>query len=732
MPRLWRAAIAGSLIGVLGFLLSFVPPGLALEENLGLSFLFTMRGQRPPPDDVVVVSIDRSSAAALGVPSDPARWPRTLHARLTDRLAENGAAVIVWDVFFGEPRSDEQDRQFADSARRGGVAVFASYLTRETGPLGGSASGHVSLERLLPPAAVLADAATATASFPLPAVPIRVNQYWTFKTGAGGAPTLPLVAFQLYAIDAYEDLVRLLERERGQSLPVPRDRGALLDSRQVEPAMRRIREAFEADPRLAARMLDALADMGPASERVRALIELYRSPESQYLNFYGPPRTLSTISYHRALESHEPLPVKGKAVFIGMSESVRTEQKDGFHTVFSGDGELDLSGVEIAATAFSNLLEHAPVQPLGAGTHAALVLASGALLGVLSAMLPPLAAAAAILLVLTGYLVAAQHAFATLTLWCPLVVPVLVQAPLAFVAAVYWRYAETNRERRHIREAFAHYLPETAIDELVSQLRGVRTSERVVRGICVSTDAEQYTTLAESMEPAELARFMNRYYAAVFAPIRRNGGFVSDVVGDSALAIWIVNRSDAALGACLAACDIAAAIQEFNRSLGALKLPTRVGLDVGPMALGNVGAVDHYEYRAVGDVVNTATRIQGLNKLLGTRILASEEVVRGIDAVLTRPIGTFLLPGKSKPIAVHEIICRRELASADELGLSVGFGEILRLHDVQAWSEASEKLSALLRHHGEDGPSRFYMRRCETALARPPEVWDPVVRVDQK
>jgi adenylate cyclase len=731
MPQLWRAAALAILIAGLGLLLSFAPPGLALEENLGLSLLFTLRGPRPAPADVVIVSIDRTSSAALGFPSDPARWPRTVHARLTDRLTEHGAAVIVFDVFFGEPRPGEQDQQFADAVRRAGLVVFANYLSREARPLGPGAGGHVNVERLVPPIPVLADAATALAPFPLPATPVQVNQYWTFKTAAGGAPTLPVVTFQLYAREAYADLVRLLQRETG-GVSVPRDGDALVASREVEVVIRRIREQFEADPGFAARIHDRVRSTSGGSERLLPLVELYRSPDSAYLNFYGPPRTITTLSYHDALESREPLPVRGKVVFVGRSEYVRTEQADGFHTVFSGDGGLDLSGVEIAATAFSNLLERAPVRSLGGGPHAMLVLGAGVLLGALSAILPPLAAAIAIVVMLVGYLVAAQHAFATFMLWCPLAVPVLVQAPLAFVAAVWWRYGETNRERRRIRDAFAHYLPDTAIEELMSQLRGARATERVVRGICVATDAEHYTALAEAMEPAELTRFMNRYYAAVFEPIRRHGGFVSDVVGDSALAIWIASTSDAALRACLAACEIAVAIDEFNASTDARGLPTRIGLDVGDMVLGNVGAVDHYEYRAVGDVVNTATRIQGLNKLLATRILASDEVIRGVDEMLTRPMGTFLLPGKSRPIAVHEILGLREGASADQHDLSASFADALSLYTARAWPEASHRLSAILTRHGADGPTRFYLDRCQQLAADAPTAWDPVVRVAQK
>jgi adenylate cyclase len=85
------------LTGVLGLVLSALPAGLDLEEHLGLNILFTLRGPTPAPADVVVVSLDKASADALQLPSDPVRWPRLMHARLTDNLARAGARVIAFD-----------------------------------------------------------------------------------------------------------------------------------------------------------------------------------------------------------------------------------------------------------------------------------------------------------------------------------------------------------------------------------------------------------------------------------------------------------------------------------------------------------------------------------------------------------------------------------------------------------------------------------------------------------
>ena len=209
----------------------------------------------------------------------------------------------------------------------------------------------------------------------------------------------------------------------------------------------------------------------------------------------------------------------------------------------------------------------------------------------------------------------------------PLIVPVGVQIPLLCFGAVLWKYIDTNRERRNIREAFGYYLPDAVVDQLADSVAHVKTGGQLVYGICLFTDAAQYASLAETMDPQGLGRFMNAYYAAVFEPVRRRGGIVSDVIGDAMLAIWAAAEPDATLRkqACLAALEIADAVDQFKHTSGTLELPTRIGLHAGPMLLGSIGALDHYEYRAVGDMVNTASRVEGLNKFLGTQILVSAE-----------------------------------------------------------------------------------------------------------
>jgi adenylate cyclase len=144
--------------------------------------------------------------------------------------------------------------------------------------------------------------------------------------------------------------------------------------------------------------------------------------------------------------------------------------------------------------------------------------------------------------------------------------------------------------------------------------------------------------------------------------------------------------------------------------------------------------MDHYEYRAVGDIVNTATRLEGLNKHLGTRLLVSADVLQGLEGLTSRELGSFLLAGKSRPVVVCELVTRAADATPLDEERCAIFARALDAFRRGAWPEATRLWKESLRSHGsEDGPSRFYVRWCEShAGESPPADWDGVVRMDQK
>lgn len=751
MSRLYKGIFLGFLIGLVGLVVSPFHFALSIEENVGLGLLFHLRGVRQAPSDVVVVSIDKVSSEYLNLPDNPDKWPRSLHARLTETLAREGAEVIAFDVHFIEPRDTEDDHLFAEAIRKARNVVLTEALKAKEIPLseqGGSYPEVHSIVQTVKPIALLSDSAVATAPFPLPRIPFKVSQYWTFQTGAGDSPTLPIVAFQLFTFQVYEEFIHLLETvSPDQAGKLPRDTHATIETKDVERLIRDLREIFESEPLIAERMLEELERSESLSSDVKryrllkSLIKMYGGANSRYINFYGPPGTITTLPYHQALELREradgdkPIDLKGKAVFVGLSEVLLAERKDSFYTVFSQANGVFISGVEIAATAFANLMEDTPAKPISLPSYILIILLWGVLVGAFCRTSPVVVAALGVVGLSILYLVVAVYQFKTNESWSPLVIPLFFQAPLAFFSAVLWNYFETNKERQNMRTAFGYYLPNEVVDQLARNIADIKRSGQLVYGTVLFTDAAKYTTLSETLGPQKLSDFMAKYFEVLFEPVKQHGGLVVDMKGDSILAIWKAPQPQAALRkqACLAALDMAKSLHRFNRSFETLELPTRIGLHYGELVLGNVGAVNHYEYRPTGDVVNTGSRVEGLNKYLGTQILATEEVINQLEGLLTRELGKFRLKGKAKLIVAHELLCGWDESDEKQRRACAIFAEAMGAFRRQSWNEAIEKYHQCIEDFEEDGPSLFYVKLCEQYKENPPpEPWDGVVHLDKK
>jgi adenylate cyclase len=332
-------------------------------------------------------------------------------------------------------------------------------------------------------------------------------------------------------------------------------------------------------------------------------------------------------------------------------------------------------------------------------------------------------------------MILAVFQFKNYGVWYPVITTIFVQPVLAIFAGLGWNYIEVRHERQNIRKALGFYLPDNIADQLSANIESIHSSHQIVFGICLSTDAEQYSSLAESMVPKELGNFMNRYYETIFKPIKQHGGVVSDVVGDSVLAIWISAYPESVLkqGACTAALEISREMQKFNQESVNFKLPTRIGLHSGHILMGNIGAIDHYEYRPVGDIVNTASRIEGLNKYLKTQILVTKDVINNLDGFFTREIGEFKLAGKTKPVIIHELVCRLEEANEQQRSAYVFFTVALELFRKRSWDEAIGEFKETINILGSDGPSEFYIKLCrQNKEFDPGELWDGVILMEKK
>jgi len=286
MSRLWKVILFGCLVGFAGLLASPFRFTLGMEEDIGLGLLFKLRGALQAPRDVVVISIDRESSEQLGIPDNPDKWPRSLHARLTETLAREGAKVVSFDLHFIEPRVAKDDAVFAEAMKKARNVVLTEPIRTKDMPLpdgdGSSESPSHSIVKVVPPIELFSNAAVATAPFTLPRIPFKVARFFTFEPGAGDAPSVPMVMLQLYCANVYEDFIRLLEKASpDQAGKVPHGLSAAIASGSVRDLMRKIRGIFQGDPAIGERMrkeLERSKEIAGDPERsrlVRVLIRLY-------------------------------------------------------------------------------------------------------------------------------------------------------------------------------------------------------------------------------------------------------------------------------------------------------------------------------------------------------------------------------------------------------------------------------------------------------------------------
>ena len=729
-----KPLIVGIVTALLG-ILATVAPWIAgtqtdLESAAGLRILYGLRGFREPPREVVIVLIDQTTLDEPDLPDVLGEWSRALHAQLLRRLEAVRPGVVGFDFHFNKARDARGDREFAQAIKDAGNVVLMEYLipARSRALLPGSIEITERRSRLpIPP---LADAAAMVVPFLVPDG--RDLDQLLLRDPAGeNVPIFPLAALLVHSKPHLKTLAALVREVSGQPVEVSR----------LETLAEQLYTRFARDPKLADELNDELTSRAAFDQESRAvlmaLIDAVRTLEARHIDYYGPPSTVTTIPYQCIMRGGcDAFPagrfssLHRKAVFVGFSDLRHGSVMDRFPTVYG-----NFSGVEIGATVFANLLERRSLRPLPVLWHLCIVALWAALLGRLATTASTGFAMSGILALSAAYSSAAYLAFAHYGLWLPLAVPIAIQTPLAAAIALLRGYLEERRERARNEHELARledglrvHLPRQVVESIARNTPEILSSGQVMHGVCIHSDAGQFTLLSETMKAVPLRGLLNGYYEPLFDAVKKHEGWVSDVIGDAMLAVWPTAAPEpkAKRAACDAALDIIRAIAPANPHC----LPTRVGIHCGELVLGNVGARGRFEYRAVGEVVNKTERIERANKRLGTRILASYDVTSGIEDLLIREVGSFYLPGTSRPVALCEIVDPdiSTLGSTERKHLY--FNAALTAFKLQDFDQAQQIFETLLKEFGDDGPARFYLdlcRRFETVPPEPP--WTGCVRL---
>ena len=660
LRRLRYALLASLLAAALALLLARTSPMRSLELRLYDERVRATHNAVAPDTQIVVVAIDENSLQLLADRLGRWPWPRDVHAALVDYLAYAGARAIVFDILFPEPdlRDRAADSVFAQSVADAGNVVLPLTLShgdtaaerRLRGVLGdqtsaglarfgepGAAAAAHRFEHAEPPFAELLDGAASAgvANFNSDGDAISRRERLAYAYDGRLYPALALAAARVAAPERFGGPLAIgADEVRSGAARVP-----LHDGRYLI----RWRGAFR-------------AGAGESTYRV--------IPAFAVLN-----------SYQQVLAGETPdvpaASLRDRIVFVALTGAGLLEMRP------NPLGARD-PGVLVHATLLDDLLRGDHFRRAAALWHWLAPLALALLVGVLAAgagslVAGSLAAAAAILAALLANVLLFRAG-----VWLDLAA-MLAAGALSYAGAMGASYLTEGRERRRIRELFSRYVPPEYVRRLADDFENLRLGGERAEITVLFSDIRNFTALSERLPPERVVSILNAYLERMAAVVFRHGGTLDKFIGDAVMAFWgaPLAAPDHARRAVDAALEMQAELAGLNRELaaesGGVELRIGIGVNTGPAVVGNIGSLAHkLDYTAIGDTVNLASRLEGLNKELGTEILIGDATRAALGAGFElRERGEVRVKGKEQSVKVHELLARKVTHGASAVALAL-------------------------------------------------------------
>lgn len=597
--------------------------------------------------EVVLVLIDDASFRALN--QNPLSiMDRKYHAQLIRRLTKEHARAVVFDLVFSDRSDTNSDQEFIQAAKENGRVILAA-------------------DKVLP--------------------------------GGGNVAGISGVSF----VGPFDDLSDAVANVGSDQMPIDDD-GIC---RQQMPVMKE--EPIKSLSWVAASFLNAPVTTNESTWYL-----------PRWFNYYGPHQigVIPFISYFQALVEDPIVPpgfFSNKVVFVGAHYQTKAfgQRKDEYLGPFPNRDQENkfLPGVEIHATAFLNLLRGDWLNRLSNGTEEKVTILLGILLGAGLAMLRPLFA------VMCAFVAVAAVAFGDYLLvthvhyWYPWLIIILGQIPVALIWSVSFNTVQLYVEKRLVEQSLSLYLSPKLVKKFAKDPTLLKPGALKQTLTILFSDIAGFTTISEGMDPDELARLMNEYFqSAVSHCIHETDGTVVKYIGDAIFAFW--NAPDPQGDHAYLACDAALRFRALPvQTVNGTELVTRIGLHTGVANVGNFGSTARVDYTAIGESINLASRMEGLNKYLGTRVLITDETQREAGPrLVTRYLGLFRLKGFEKSVGVYELLglAGKEGESRE---LREGFAAALDQLAKRNFAAAEVAFHQVLRSNGKDGPSKFYLEQ---------------------
>jgi adenylate cyclase len=721
--------------------------------------------------DIVVVAIDQTSLD--GVRNNPtyARnfgnypWARSLWARVVEELAHQGAKAVLFDMVMDERYTDASaDLAFAEVLRGTGMPLYLGMTSHPSAaPLPKVEAVHVptSLSAPRPPAkpaaAQPAPAPVQPAAFeeeeeqePAPVDPLKAAQALAFPVRAEGR-TLPLLEsepapglrVQNHIVSPVPVLLKdtagfgLVEVEQDPDGSMRRTRFAYTDGANayVTLPVALAADLFEAKElvfsgrtlRLGSRELrvnpdgSAEIDYGGTMYERFPIIPVISVLDAWALRQEGKPTGL------------DPDQLRGKIVVVG---GLALGLGDHKATPFGGN----TPGVSKQLAVLENLLAGRFITeaPFWVSLLSALGLAVLSAVVLMTLRWPALEFSW-LLILFAGVFLGAGLSLALGRVHVLAAMPVMAGL-LASLGAMASNHLFANREAMFIRQAFSRYMEPRLIEQMIEeqQLPRLDGEEREITAFF--SDIRGFSTFSERFreDPRALVRVLNMYLTRVSSVLLHQGGCLDKYIGDAVVCLFgaPVNHTDHAVRACRGALAAQAEVDRLREEFRRQGLPdvyTRIGLNTARLFVGNFGSEQLFDYTAMGDGMNLASRLEGANKAYGSLIMIGPrtyELAR--DSIEVRELDKVRVAGKTEAVTVYELLALKDKLPAEKRETVERYHEALRLYRQMRFYEATVVLEAQLAQDPRDGPTAALLERCQKYMETPPPPsWDGVASLDK-
>ncbi len=650
-----RALWAFFLLIVVGFVAVLLENPLLVQSLRLAQFDQLQRWYPRPytPADVRVVDIDETSLKAFG------QWPwsRARVADMVEVLASHGASAIVFDVLFAEP--DRVLSLLSDNAAQcqnipDPDAALARTISDKPVVLGANAAPANDFR-----SAMAAPTATHTPPAHSPYRVVQIgstapdNWLHRFAQVVRPLPALDAAASGVGALNQspdFDGIVRRIPLLVQQETLNPAAPLSILPSLSAEA----LRISQNQDGKSAHNYVLNTLEGGVQEVRI-GKYAIPTTPRAEVWLHYTHSQSARTISASRVLnQSISNQDVEGKIILIGSSAA-------GLMDLRPTPMGYAVPGVTLHAMALEQILTQQHLErPLWAEALEVVVLITGCLLiGWLGLMTPVRQSALAMGLLLLTLGGGAWYAFVSAHWLLDVVTPALAMV-LIFVLTTSVRYWVVERQRRWLRIAFARYVSPNRVQYLIDHPEQLHLGGK--RQVCsfVFTDLAGFTPLLEANDPAQITALLNEYLESMLAIAFKYEATLDRFVGDAIAVLFSapVTQHDHRQRALNCAMEMDAFATAYARRLQAQGIAwgmTRIGVHCGEVLVGNFGSKTLFDYRALGDPINVAARLEAANKALGTRVCVSQAILDGCTPIATRPVGRLLLKGKSHALSVSTL-----------------------------------------------------------------------------